>query len=93
MRYRIDSIKPPPMTRAHGQARRPADWLVLIGGPGETSAEDIEAFFADMWPDVGDENSATTSAAPVRDEVQPVGLQPEGRHLAEDTGSSGKSSA
>jgi hypothetical protein len=27
-------------------------WLVLIGDSGETSAEDIEAFFADIWPDV-----------------------------------------
>ena len=27
-------------------------WLVLIGDGGETSAEDIEAFFADIWPDV-----------------------------------------
>lgn len=27
-------------------------WLVLIGGSGETSADDIEAFFADIWPDV-----------------------------------------
>lgn len=28
-------------------------WLVLIGDPGETSTDEIEAFFADMWPDVG----------------------------------------
>jgi hypothetical protein len=27
-------------------------WLVLIGDSGETSADDIEAFFADIWPDV-----------------------------------------
>jgi hypothetical protein len=27
-------------------------WLVLIGDSGETSANDIEAFFADIWPDV-----------------------------------------
>ena len=27
-------------------------WLVLIGDSGETSADDIEAFFADTWPDV-----------------------------------------
>lgn len=27
-------------------------WLVLIGDSGETSAEEIEAFFADIWPDV-----------------------------------------
>ena len=27
-------------------------WLVLIGDSGETSAEDIEALFADIWPDV-----------------------------------------
>jgi hypothetical protein len=27
-------------------------WLVLIGDSGETSADDIEAFFADVWPDV-----------------------------------------
>lgn len=93
MRNRIDTIKPPPMPRAHGEARRPAEWLVLIGGPGETSAEDIEAFFADMWPDVDDATSANISAAPVRDEVQPVGLQPEGRLRAEGTRTSGKSSA
>jgi hypothetical protein len=29
-------------------------WLVLIGDSGETSADDIEAFFADIWPDVVD---------------------------------------
>ena len=27
-------------------------WLVLIGDSGETSADDIDAFFADIWPDV-----------------------------------------
>jgi hypothetical protein len=27
-------------------------WLVLIGDSDETSADDIEAFFADIWPDV-----------------------------------------
>ena len=27
-------------------------WLVLIGDSGETSADDIESFFADIWPDV-----------------------------------------
>ena len=27
-------------------------WLVLIGDSVETSADDIEAFFADIWPDV-----------------------------------------
>lgn len=27
-------------------------WLVLIGDSGETSADDIEAFFAEIWPDV-----------------------------------------
>jgi hypothetical protein len=27
-------------------------WLVLIGDSRETSADDIEAFFADIWPDV-----------------------------------------
>ncbi len=27
-------------------------WLVLIGDSGETSADDIEAFFSEMWPDV-----------------------------------------
>lgn len=30
-------------------------WLVLIGDSGETSAEDIEAFFAEIWPDLGPE--------------------------------------
>jgi hypothetical protein len=25
-------------------------WLVLIGDSGEASADDIEAFFADIWP-------------------------------------------
>ena len=27
-------------------------WLVLIGDSGETSADDIESFFASIWPDV-----------------------------------------
>ena len=27
-------------------------WLVLIGDSGETSADDIEAFFADLCPDI-----------------------------------------
>ena len=27
-------------------------WLVLIGDGGESSADDIEAFFADIWPEV-----------------------------------------
>lgn len=30
-------------------------WLVLIGDSGETSAEDIEAFFAEIWPELGPE--------------------------------------
>jgi hypothetical protein len=32
-------------------------WLVLIGDSGETSAEDIEAFFADIWPDIEPEST------------------------------------
>jgi hypothetical protein len=34
-------------------------WLVLIGDVGETSA-DIEAFFAEVWPDVGPGNRSCT---------------------------------
>ena len=30
-------------------------WLVLIDDTSETSADDIEAFFADIWPDVESE--------------------------------------
>jgi hypothetical protein len=33
-------------------------WLVLIGDSGETSADDIEAFFADIWPDVVEPETA-----------------------------------
>jgi len=45
-------------------------WLVLIGDSGETSADDIEAFFADIWPDV--EPAATIHAIP----ASPAAAQP-----------------
>jgi len=46
-------------------------WLVLIGGNGETSADEIEDFFAEMWPDVelkstGDEAPGSSAGIPSR---------------------------
>jgi hypothetical protein len=38
-------------------------WLVLIGDSGETSADDIESFFADIWPDVEPEATIDAIAA------------------------------
>jgi hypothetical protein len=32
-------------------------WLVLLGDSVETSADDIEAFFADIWPDIEPEST------------------------------------
>jgi hypothetical protein len=37
--------------------------LVLIGNTGEASADDIEAFFADIWPGVDPEATAHEMAA------------------------------
>jgi hypothetical protein len=31
---------------------RQGSWLVLIGGDGETPADEIEAYFAEIWPEV-----------------------------------------
>jgi hypothetical protein len=69
-------------------------WLVLIGGSGETSADDIEAFFADIWPDVEPEaiideitispGSSPPSSGPHRcahHEIEPDGCAPMGRQI------------
>jgi hypothetical protein len=43
-----DTLRPPEPTIPDAGGR----WLVLIGDSGETSADEIEAFFAEIWPDV-----------------------------------------
>jgi hypothetical protein len=50
-------------------------WLVLIGDSGETSADDIEAFFADIWSPTGGPTSVCPSPDAPGRMAPPMGRQ------------------
>ena len=58
MPYPTQLLRPPEPVAPAEKGR----WLVLIGDEGETDADEIEAFFAEMWPEVAAEAETETEA-------------------------------